>query len=313
MLPIRGWAAYEATIKAIGERRSPGSPDSTDFLHSIGMLAPPPGMALSEAGSAYFRAKFILRDDAAAKATLSGALLGCPPALAIAQLLGGVPDATRDAAESLLRSQGFGHGLNARSLGSLLTLMDRAGMIEYSPRHGTFNVRVHLSEQDSPPSSVFISPQTPFGNRVWLRRILQEATGYLYWLDKHFLAVAFESLWEAVDGKAVNDVRILSLYLEDYHRGRKVKRDYLDLQRELSGRGVKLEWRVIDSSAIRDTHDRWLVSSSSARNIPNVNAIFSGQHSELNTSDQRDELERLFNRYWSEATDITLKWGPLQD
>jgi hypothetical protein len=139
--------------------------------------------------------------------------------------------------------------------------------------------------------------------------VLAEGEGSLSWLDKHFTTAALEALWEAVDGNRVSNVRILSLFMEDYHSGRKVKRDFGHLRTELANRGVTLEWRVIDSTLIRDTHDRWIVSDTSARNIPNVNAIFSGQHSELNASHQREELKTLFDGYWDKAVDIEEVWS----
>lgn len=88
-----------------------------------------------------------------------------------------------------------------------------------------------------------------------------------------------------------------------------MKRDYGNLVAEFKSRGIDFEWRVIDSTLIRDTHDRWVITDTSARNIPNVNAIFSGQHSELNRSEQRDELQELFDNYWDEATEIRSLWG----
>jgi hypothetical protein len=71
-----------------------------------------------------------------------------------------------------------------------------------------------------------------------------------------------------------------------------------------------VEWRVIDSTKIRDTHDRWIIGDESARNVPNVNAIISGQHSELNLSSQRDEISQLFEAYWAESNPIDNLWRP---
>jgi hypothetical protein len=105
-------------------------------------------------------------------------------------------------------------------------------------------------------------------------------------------------------------VRILSIYLADAHGGKKVRRDFANLQAELASRGIAVEWRVIDSTQIRDTHDRWVIGDASARNVPNVNAIISGQHSELNLSTQRDGLAGLFEGYWNDAQPIESVWRP---
>jgi hypothetical protein len=60
---------------------------------------------------------------------------------------------------------------------------------------------------------------------------------------------------------------------------------------------MQLDWRVIVSTASRNTHDRWVIGDESARFVSNANAIVSGQHSELNLSSQREELARLFDAY----------------
>jgi len=227
----------------------------------------------------------------------------------VAQLLDGVAGRTRSSVETVLRSQGYGDGLKDRDIGFFVALLARVGIIRYAKSTGAVEVLVHPARAEEPPSSVFISPSTPFGNRVWLRRVLEEATGELRWLDKHFTSSAFESLWEAVDGHRVKKVRILSIYIADLHGNKKVKRDFTNLRTELAARGVEVEWRVIDSTLVRDTHDRWVIGDSTARNIPNVNAIFSGQHSELNQSTQYKALGKVFDGYWQQAHDIELEWN----
>lgn len=309
MLPSKGWVTYEAVIRSIGERRdTPSSPDIA-VLRALGLVEKSDPLALSAEGLSYFDAQFIRRTEEDALQVLRGCLMEVPPVLAIVQLLDGVAGANRDAVEAVLRSQGFGEGLTDRHIGSLLALMNRCGVVDYVRMRGEVRVLVHPAQLVQPPTSIFISPQTPFGNRVWLRRVLQEAEGHIHWLDKHFVPGAFEAIWEAASGSTISEVLVLSLYLEEYHAGKKVKRDFGNLAQELGARGVRLEWRVIESREIRDTHDRWIVSRNAARNVPNVNAILSGQHSEMNVSDQRAELDKLFGGYWARAIPIDSKWS----
>lgn len=309
MLPSKGWETYEKAIKAIGERRSPSDPNDVVFLADLGMVSRANGAPkLTDEGQAYFLGRFIRNDEERSTESLRQCVTEYPPAAAVSQMLDGVPQATRGIAETVLRSQGFSDGLTDRSLGSLLALMNRAGVIRYNRTKGELVVVDHPSHAPEPPSSIFISPETPFGNRVWLRRVLEQCDDHIYWLDKHFTSPALEVLWEAVDGNRIHDVRVLSLYLPDYHSGRKVKQQYRDLVRDLAHRNVTFEWRVIDSRGIRDTHDRWLVGASTAWNVPNVNAIISGQHSELNESGQAAELARLFTGYWNSAQPIVDNW-----
>jgi len=309
LLPSKAWGSYDAAIKSLGQLRPAGTEADVPFLLQLGIVLREDPPRLSELGRRYFDARFIHGDEAATTQALQDALLLFPPVIAVAQILDGVAGATRSSVESVLRSQGFGEGLTDRKIGSLLALMDRAGIIRYTRGTGGIEVLTHIATAAEVPSSVFISPDTPFGNRVWLRRVLEEGGGTLRWLDKHFTSAAFEVLWEAIDGHKFREVRILSLHLVDIHDGRKVKRDYGNLVAELANRGVRLAWRVIESTKIRDTHDRWVITDTTARNIPNVNAIFSGQHSELNQSEQRDALETLFESYWQQAEDIAAVWG----
>lgn len=308
VLPSSGWERHDDALRAIGERRTTPDAALVASLRELGLVASDDPRTLTSEGEAYFTARFIRGDEEKATEVLLRCLLNYPPAAAIAQMLDGVPGASRATAETVLRSQGFGDGLTDRSIGSLLALMDRAGLIQYNRRQGQIIVMERPSHASEPPSSIFISPETPFGNRLWLRRVLERCAGFLYWLDKHFTTPAFEALWEEADGNRVSDVRVLSLYLADYHSGRKAKKDYKDLVTELSHRRVTLEWRVIDSKEIRATHDRWLIGLDSAWNIPNVNAIYSGQHSELNKSAQADQLRSLFLDYWQQATPVELRW-----
>jgi hypothetical protein len=295
-LPNKAWDNYEAALKSLGEKQaSKANPEEVLFLSTLGLASP---LGLTKLGDAYFHYRFIRGEKAEADQVLSKSVLDYPPASALCQLLEGVADADRAKAEAVLRSQGFGPDLTDRRLGSLLALMHRAGLIHYAKSKGHIAILAKPSHFASVPPSVFISPQTPYGNKVWLRRILEECDSYIYWFDKHFLAAGFESLWEAADANHIKEVRILSLEL-DGNSGKAPRRAYHELQAELKNRGIILEWRFIDSKDVRGTHDRWLISQSKARNIPDVGTILAGNHSELNLSGQHLELKGIFEAYWS--------------
>ncbi|KAA1378545.1 hypothetical protein [Aeromicrobium fastidiosum] len=296
-LPDRGWPAYEDALLRLAERRAkPGDAKQLRFLRDL-QLVTSDLSDVTDAGQQYFHARFIKEDFATATAVLHAALLDYPPAAAVAQLLFGLDRADRDKADSILRHHGLGEGLTDRTLGAMLTLMHTADVIEYTPKSGAIKVLDSAVGAALPPRSIFIAPETPYGNKAWLRRLLGEATGHVHWLDKHFMPVAFDAIWEAVDGTLVKEVHVLSLRLAD-HEGRRPIRNYRDLVRELSGRGVDLRWHTIDSSLMKGTHDRWILAENSARNVPNVNAIYTGQHSEMSLSSNLAELEGVFASYW---------------
>lgn len=298
MLPSKSWPAYEKALRTLGECRGVDDPEALEFLRSLGLAE---SGALTEQGERYFLREYIEEDGEGAAEVLHRQLLSaCPEAAAICQMLANRPRVARGVAETVLRSQGHGAALTDRRLGSLLALMDNAGLIAYAKRDGGFRVTAQPLSEPELPRSVFIGPDTPWSNRQWLRRLLSECRGSILWLDKHFLPEGLDFLGAAVTGARVTDVRVLSLALAE-NETRKAKRAYRDLGRELQGRGVVFEWRFIDSQAVRDTHDRWIVTDRRAWNVPNLTAILSGQHSELTASDNTAELRQMFEAVWAKA------------
>jgi hypothetical protein len=89
-------------------------------------------------------------------------------------------------------------------------------------------------------------------------------------------------------------VRILSLEL-DGNSSSRVRKKYLALQQELSGKDIT-------STLVRETHDRWVIGDSTARNLPDVGTIFSGNHSEISKSDHAERLNKTFEGYWLQGT-----------
>jgi hypothetical protein len=300
MYPSKSWSSYEEALRAVGERRFGGDEDDAAMLRELGLVVPD-GTALTVRGQAYFDATYIRGDPDTALGVLRDAVSNLPPASVILQFLYGVAGADKPRAGSVLRSRGFDDGLTDRKLSTLLVLMARADLIEFEPRGG----RIHVlrSPTDRPPrNNVFISSETPFGNRIWLRRALESCDGFIYWLDKHFMPAAFESIWEAADGDRASDIRILSLRLPE-HEGRNPRREYSNLKRDLSARGITFEWRWVDSQVIRGTHDRMLIGRSQGWNLPNVNAILSGQNSEMLRTPDYSTWKGIFDGLWANGAE----------
>jgi hypothetical protein len=259
--------------------------------------------SLTDLGQRYFNAAFIRGQSDEAIAVLGDAVIGYPAAAFVCQLLWGVAGANKTTVETVLRSQGFDDGLSDRSIGSLLMLMSQAGLIEYTKTSGSVRVlQSPLEESAQIPESAFISPRTPFGNKIWLSRVISHCNGSIRWLDKHFMPIAFEQIWEAADANRLSSIRLLSLLMPD-HEGRRPQRQYRDLGNELANRGINLEWRTIDSKLVRDTHDRWIIGETEAWNVPNVNAIFTGQNSELHRTEDFRSIAGIFDSYWNQAVD----------
>ena len=299
MYPTRSWLSYELSVRARGEHRSEGV-SMDEFLLGLGLLDNSGN--LTGLGDEYFQAKFIRGDILSADLIAKNALLQSKPVQAICQNLFGVPTASKESAASLLRFHKLENGMTERSLGTLLTMLSRFGIIIY--RRGAIAIVEVPMQHRSTPSSVFVSNKTPYSNMVWLRRVIAEADHFLFWFDKHFLPAALESIWEVADGNQISEIRILSLRLEA-NSSKKAKRQYRDLVAELANRGVTLEWRYIDSSEVRATHDRWVIGDSKAWNVPDVGTILSGNHSEISLSPHHKELKLVFDSYWAKGTEVS--------
>jgi hypothetical protein len=304
VLPSKGWGSYKDALRAVGEKRFDGDFRDLSFLTNLGLVEfQGTRPTLTTSGRAYFEAQFIRDDQAGAQLIVQEALRNYPPASVILQMLRGVPTASREKAVTVLRSFELNEGLSDRSLGSLLSMLNTAGLVSYNKKSGSFRVLQVEETEAMAPQTEFISPSSPYGNKFRLRRILRECDHHLWWLDKHFMPAAFDSLWEAADGARLADIRILSLLL-DGNSSRNAWDRYGDLRKELSARSIDLEWRFVDSRDIRDAHDRWVIGEGQAWNVPNVNAIVSGQYAELHRTPNVAELKALFNAYWGKATPV---------
>ncbi len=293
MYPSKAWEQYERIFKDVGENRGRAS-DDAEFLRELGLVTED---RLSVDGQSYFDARFVLRDEAATIAAMQPVLMRYRPAMAISQRLYGVPHVDKVTVETVLRNVGMGEGLTDRKLGSLLSLLARFGIISYVKSQGEIVALQAPLEAGQVPPVVFISRETPFSNIMWLTRVLRECRGHIYWLDKHFQVGGLEAIADACDGNRLSEVRVLSLKLPANSTG-KVMKSYKALKKELLIKEIALEWRFIDSSHVRDSHDRWIIGSDTARNVPDVGTVMSGNKSEISMSSSVDRLNSDFLAYW---------------
>lgn len=304
-LPQRTWIAYEKIIKAIIEDEELDVlNDDIDFLRSIHFVDQALDKGLTELGTAYYDSKFIRSEFEKSNAELKKGLLQFPPCEAILQLLYGVKTPKKDNVLSILKSRGFWCYTDESPLTNLLLMMNLVGLITYSKKFKTIKVLYNpTSEETMMPSSIFIDPARPYGNKIWLKRVLLDCKGYIYWLDKHFTPAGLEYLWETADANKIKNIKILSLGL-DVHVTVKAVKEYKDLKKEFSNKGIILEWFKIDSAFIRDTHDRWILSDKMAWNLPDVNTIMSGSRSDINKSGSYKEMKDAFLDYLKYAKEI---------
>ncbi len=320
-LPNHSWPILEMFIRCIGEKEERIKAGIStyylsdtvirrdiEFLEQLGFVNGDFPYQLTDAGKRYFELRFIKNQFKAAKSILRDQLSSFPPAELIIQLLWGVPRANKSNVRSLITSHVTLHNFSKDTLNSFLKVLDHAGAISYNRLTGRVQVLVKPDVEET-PQNVFIAPETPYSNIIRLRQVLGECREFIYWLDKHFYKIGLKDIWEVADGAKVQQIHILSLHLkneanQEDNLNQAAKDEYNRLRKELERKHISLEWRVIESKNIRGTHDRWIIGKKYACNVPNINAIYSGQRSELNRSNNYKEILKTFLSYWDIATPV---------
>lgn len=286
-------------LRAAGERRAIDLVDA-EFLIELGLVNS--NGLLTKSGQTYFEESFINKNEASVTSVMQSVFREYPPAEAISQRLFGIPNVDRSTVDSTLRNVGLDSDLTDRKLGTLLVILARFEVIRYVRSKGEVIALIPPLQGGRVPSTIFVSRETPFSNVMWLSRVLKQCNNHIYWLDKHFQAAGLEALADVADGNRINEIYIISLRLPG-NSSPKVLKSYRSLKLELAHRGISLEWRFIDSTLVRDSHDRWIIGADSAYNVPDVGTIMSGNKSEMSASGNTLRLNQDFNTYWAQGVE----------
>ncbi|KKQ95648.1 MAG: hypothetical protein UV74_C0013G0249 [Candidatus Woesebacteria bacterium GW2011_GWB1_43_14] len=306
LLPKTNWKKVLPYIRTAGETGAISHLDLGDdylFWEELGVFSDSATGELSELGRAIFESLFI-RCDGGEKELLKQMLLFYPPTIAIQQYLWGVANITVEQVLTVLKTTGFWFYDSREPLTHLLDFMNYAEIINYNKK--TRIVRILISP-DSPqtPRNIFIDPNRPFSNIMWIKKVLGECEGGIYWLDKHFQKEALEWLWAIADASKIKQIRIISLDLGEGNLNTTARKDLTRFKQEMANKNIDVSWATIDSKLVRDAHDRWIIDDVDyARNVPNVNAISSGQRSEINLTENYDEIKKAFDEYWNKSVEI---------
>lgn len=299
------WKIVLTNIKTAGEDGSVNCDHDNNYLfwEGIGIFNPSSPGVLSNAGKAIFEALYI-RCDGGEKQIMQKLLLSYPPVIAMQQYLWGVANITVSQVLSTLKITGhWSYGVKG-TLVHFLDLLNYVGIIKYQKSKQKIEILISPDVQPL-PKNIFINPDRPYSNIVCVKKILGECNEYIYWLDKHFQKEGLEWIWAIADANKIKEVKILSLGLADSNLNATTKKEYKRFKKELCLKGIQAEWRIVDSKNIKDTHDRWIIGGKKyLKNVPNVNAISSGQRSEITSSDNHKEVLSAFNAYWANGEEI---------
>jgi hypothetical protein len=308
LLPQNSWKELFPIIRAAGERDSIDAGelgDDYEFLVDIGLLSEKSDDNLTEIGRAVFESAFIRRDGKHSE-ILQQQLLRYPITIALQQYFWGLENVSLEQVITVLKTTGFWFYSSVKPMTHFLDLLNQLDVISYNKKMKQIKI---LISPDAPyvPKNVFIDPSRPFSNILWIKRILSECFGSISWFDKHFQKEALEWLWAVADAEKIKEIKILSLDLGDVNLGIDAKKSYRRFKQEMKNKGITVTWAVIDSKLVRDTHDRWIMDEVNyLRNVPNVNAISSGQRSEMLESKNYDQVMSAFTNYWTNSKEVSI-------
>lgn len=157
--------------------------------------------------------------------------------------------------------------------------------------------------EDTVISSYPIDPKFPYRNRINLYKVFNNCTGYLWWLDKHFLFGGFELLddWCHCENDIVKitEIRILGSNMVNPSELGRLKRYFPPLKVELHHLGIQAEIKVItDPTILGSLHDRYIISDNIAFNILPVGSLIKGQTGSLFLEENPPDFAKL----WSNST-----------
>lgn len=276
-----------------------------DRLQELGLVPNLDRTKLTPRGERYWKAKFVLEDTKEAKAALVDILKDHPVVTAFCAALWGAGDRPVVGALRLVRqlTKSADDVANRR----WLALMNSAGLIVYNQKYPTLKVvynpnelaPAEVAEEREKTSGHVLSPDRPYGNLLALRSVLRAAADFLWWYEPHMPQKVLEVLYGELDGAKVKDVRILSggANITDVAKG-----DFERFAKEMKQeRGIEAQWRVLDKGETFMRHDRIILSTDQAKNLPPLNTILAGSVGEILPSDINPAD---FEEWWKLGSDL---------
>jgi hypothetical protein len=149
----------------------------------------------------------------------------------------------------------------------------------------------------------FISPETPFTNKVVLENLIGQCRDYVLWEDKYFSKFGLEILSNSIDSQKVRTIELLVCIGKDLQ---KLRDDFKRFAQEMSNKGVSCEMRVItDKNLASSIHDRWIISANACFNLPSTDVVGCGQYSQINLTENKPP----FDKWWDQSLDIIKDWN----
>ena len=241
---------------------------------------------LTTQGKQLYMQMFVWRDDEAAAKSFAESAARHPVIDLVLRAFYGRGFVTRDQLTALLKLYSieyFDSGIE-----SFLDLLRGMRLIELVDEGFIVN---EFSSQTSLPDAFLLTPDTPYSNKRYVRRLVASCEGVLYWIDKFFAQDALEYLVDGADATKLGHIVIVSGIKNATDAAR---HDYAAAKSELGHRGIHLEWRICtDVETLKVWHGRWIVSDAGAYNIPPARSLVKGQYDEIVPTDNRPPIDHF--------------------
>ncbi|MDE1865874.1 MAG: hypothetical protein KGH94_04535 [Candidatus Micrarchaeota archaeon] len=151
-------------------------------------------------------------------------------------------------------------------------------------------------------ASISIDPSTPFSNMINLQdEIFSKMGGHLRVIDKHFNSAALTNLSRLIEGYAGNLSKITVITSKEMQDS-KFSLNASEFEKEMQGRGVPTEIRVMDPKDSAEQHERLLMDDQVAYKIPPFSII--NRKSEHITKVKAAEARARFHLLYARAQKI---------
>lgn len=117
----------------------------------------------------------------------------------------------------------------------------------------------------------YLSPSTPFSNKLQLTRLLGSLRGRLFWYEQHMPGKVLEVLTEAT----LDHVTRISL-LSGPTTVSSAAKNFERFATEMGNRGIRCEWKVLTKETSQRHHARSLFDDEKSYEVPPLNSILGG-------------------------------------
>jgi hypothetical protein len=248
---------------------------------------------------ASYESYFVFGEPDRAEEVHRDALLRQPVTQALIQGLHGRGTVELDGALHFLARHHLARLDEATAVRTLLTILNKAGVVVWSAKKQTLRVTMELPEPspEFEPIVRVIERDRPFSNAMHLRHMLRSCEDYIHWAEPNLPRKALESLVLEADRAKIAEIKLVSSPREV---DQATQTDWKRFRSEMRALGIEAEWRVAKPGTL-GLHDRYVIGRRQVWNLPPVNSLHKGDYAEAFKTPNRPP----FALWWAAGTHMT--------